>query len=375
MSTRLILDVMGGDHAPAANLEGAARALPELARHDCELVLLGDEPVVRRHLERRRHRALRLALEETAVGRRRGAPVRLVHAPESIDMADSIRAVRNKPQASINVGMRMIRAEGGAFISAGHSGAVMASALLNLGRLPAVERPAIAVKLPTLSPDGCVLLDVGANVDCRPEHLRDFAVMGAVYGAVERESPGTPRVGLLSNGEEPSKGTEVTRAALALCAAVPGFARDGQGAIGRFTGYTEGKELFAGHVDVVVTDGFVGNLVLKSVEGLGSAVVKLLKRSARTSPMTMLGFLLSAKAFRTLKKRLDYAEYGAAPLLGVAGYVFICHGRSNAKAIKNALLRSRTALASGYVERLERALAEVAAAANPAAAAQEKTSP
>lgn len=367
---QLILDAMGGDDAPGPILEGAAQALPELAGSGYELVLIGDEAVIRKQLERKRLRSLRLALEassrsEATPQSSKGPPrVSLVHAPDSIEMSDSIRAVRNKPGASINVGCKLAAQKNTAFISAGHSGAMMASALLNLGRLKNLERPAIAVKLPTLSPNGCVLLDVGANVDCKPEHLRDFAIMGAVYGQVERETNDLPKVGLLSNGEERSKGTETTRAALELIERVPGFSREDSGRIGRFIGYTEGKELFHGKVDVVVTDGFVGNLVLKSVEGLGSAVVKLLKRAARTSPMTMLGFLLSAKAFHGLKKRLDYAEYGAAPLLGVAGYVFICHGRSNAKAIKNALLRSRTALESGFVEKLERALADAKDSAN-----------
>jgi glycerol-3-phosphate acyltransferase PlsX len=238
----------------------------------------------------------------------------------------------------------------------------MASALLHMGRLPNVERPAIAVKLPTLSPDGCVILDVGANVDCRPEHLRDFAIMGAVFAQVERCAPGLPRVGLLSNGEERSKGNEATKAAFELIEKVRCL-QEGPEAVGIFTGNAEGKELFKGAVDVVVTDGFVGNLVLKSVEGLGSAVVTLLKKEAKTSPLTTFGFLLSSKAFRRLKKKLDYAEYGAAPLLGVAGYSFICHGRSNAKAIKNALLRTQSALHSRFVQKLEAALVESARAA------------
>jgi glycerol-3-phosphate acyltransferase PlsX len=230
-----------------------------------------------------------------------------------------------------------------------------------MGRLSRIERPAIAVKLPTLSHDGCVLIDVGANVDCKPEHLRDFALMGALFAAAEKKTPGPPRVGILSNGEEKKKGTELTRAAWALIEKIRGFQQGGAVAgggepIADFVGYSEGKEIFKGQVDVVVADGFVGNVVLKSLEGLGSAVTSVLKSEAKRNPLTTLGFLLSAGVFRRFKRRLDYAEYGAAPLLGVAGYVFICHGRSNPRAIKNALLRARTALAGRFVERLEREL-------------------
>lgn len=363
---RLILDVMGGDRAPHAPIEGAVKALPELRAKNTELVLLGDEPKIRAVLNQRRMRPLMDALEETR-NVTRGFRVTIHHTPDAIGMEDSIRTVRTKPQATINVGCRMAaesyapasqKTEGWlptAFISAGHSGAMMASALLSMGRLPGAERPAIAVKLPSLSLDGCVLLDVGANVDCKPEHLRDFAVMGALFAQVERKSKDLPRVGVLSNGEERSKGTELTRATLALIDPLPCFT-PGPDAIGHFVGYTEGKEIFKGTIDVVVTDGFVGNVVLKSVEGLGSAVVTILKNEAKSSVLTPLGFLLAAAAFRRLKRKLDYAEYGAAPLLGVAGYAFICHGRSNPRAIKNALLRARTALEERLVERMESAL-------------------
>jgi glycerol-3-phosphate acyltransferase PlsX len=228
-----------------------------------------------------------------------------------------------------------------------------------MGRLRDVERPAIAVKLPTLSPDGCVLIDVGANVDCRPEHLRDFAIMGAAFASVERENPELPRVGLLSNGEERSKGNELTRAAAELIEKLPCLKPENPRAIGNFAGYAEGKEIFKGQVDVVVTDGFVGNVVLKSVEGLGSAVVTLMKQEGKKNFLNILGFLFSAGAFRRLKKKLDYAETGAAPLLGVAGYAFVCHGRSNARAIKNALLRASTTVQERLIERLEEALATV----------------
>ena len=359
---RLILDAMGGDRAPQAPLEGAAQALPELREKGAELILLGDEKQIHALLRKRRLKPLSDAIAQT-LRHPKDAPIRvsIVHTAESISMEDSIRAVRTKPGATINLGIQMAgkayeeRLTPTAFVSAGHSGAVMASALLHMGRLPSVERPAIAVKLPTLSPNGCVILDVGANVDCKPEHLRDFSVMGALFAQVERSGSELPRVGLLSNGEERSKGNELTRAALALIDPLPCF-QPGDNAVGRFVGYSEGKEIFRGQVDVVVTDGFVGNVVLKSVEGLGSAVVTILKREARSNVFTPLGFLLAAAAFRRLKRKLDYAEYGAAPLLGVAGYAFICHGRSNPRAMKNALLRAHSALEERLVERMEIAL-------------------
>lgn len=358
---------MGGDHGPRVILEGALQALPELINRPGELVILGDDSRIGPILKKRKFHALyERIVAPTAAQNTNQFQVRVIHSTETIEMDDSVRAIRTKPQATINLGCQMAAKNYSrktetpdlmptAFISAGHSGAVMASALLNMGRLSNVERPAIAVKLPTLQQEGCVLIDVGANVDCKPSHLRDFAIMGAIYAQAERTSSAPPRVGLLSNGEERSKGNELIRAAATLIENERGFV-SGPGAIGQFLGYVEGKEIFRGKVDVVVTDGFVGNVVLKSLEGLGSAVSTILKTEVKRNPLTMLGFLLSAGVFARFKRRFDYAEYGAAPLLGVAGYVFICHGRSNSKAIKNALLRARTAVNDRYVERLEKAL-------------------
>lgn len=351
----LILDAMGGDHAPQATLHGAADALPLLTQAGATITLVGNRALCAAVLSDKHCRDL---VAQIDAGR-----VRWIEATENIEMNDTIKSLRQKPKASINIGCQLASeswkrwkkgepgASPAAFISAGHSGAMMASALLNMGRLKGVERPGIAVTLPTLSPDGCVVIDVGANVDCKPEHLRDFAVMGALYAQVDRKSPGLPRVGILSNGEEKGKGNELTRAALGMVEALPYF-----GEIARFEGYAEGKEIFKGMVDVVVCDGFVGNVVLKSVEGLGSAVVRILKDSAKSNPLAMAGFMLAAPVFRALKKKLDYAEYGAAPLLGVQGYAFICHGRSNPKAVVSALLRAHTALQKQVVEGLEGAL-------------------
>lgn len=361
---KLILDVMGGDIGPAPNLDGALRALTDL---EGELILLGDETAIRSLLKKRHFKKLADAI---ANGKsERGCKITILHSDASaqIEMDDSIKALRKKPGASINMGCKIAAEdwklyhkdpkshEPSAFVSAGHSGAVMAAALLNMGRLKGAERPAIAVTLPTITANGCVVLDVGANVDCKPEHLRDFALMGSIYAQVEQRHEGLPRVGVLSNGEEKSKGNELTRASCSLIETTYGF-RAGEGKVGDFIGYVEGKEIFKGNVDVVVTDGFVGNIVLKTAEGLGSAVVTMMKREVKHNFINILGFLIAGGAVRGLKKKLDYAEYGAAPLLGVAGYAFICHGRSNAKAIKNALLRTQSALRSRYVEKLEKTL-------------------
>ena len=358
---KIILDVMGGDRGPRATLEGALQALPELSG---ELVLVGDEKLILNVLAKRHYKDLSHAMTAPNAKCR----VHVVHAPESIDMDEKIKSIRSKPGASINVGCRLARdswtdwktagKSPAAFISAGHSGAMMASAFLNMGRLKGADRPAIAVRLPSLSDDGCVVLDVGANIECKPENLRDFAIMGALYAQANRKQSSLPRVAVLSNGEERTKGNELTRGAVDLIEKLPCFS--GENAIGTFVGYAEGKEIFKDRVDVMVTDGFSGNLVLKSAEGLGSAIVKILKDEAKSNPLAMLGLLIAAPVLKRLKKKLDYAETGAAPLLGIAGYAFVSHGRSNAKAIKNSLLNAQSALKSRFVERMEEALASTA---------------
>ena len=328
-----------------AALDGAMMAWPEL---DSDLTLVGDENKAKKILQRKHYKSLNALIEKGII--------KLIHAPDEISMEDSIRAIRSKKDASINVGCRMVKdafdrdpAAPVGFISAGHSGAMMASALLTLGRIPGIERPAIAVTLPTLSPHGCVFLDVGANVDCKPEHLRDFAWMGAYYANAAFTYSRPPRIGVLSNGEERSKGNAATSAALDLIEKTPPHSS-------QFIGYVEGKEIFKGAVDVVICDGFVGNVVLKSLEGLGSAITQFLKDEAKKNPLIAFGFLIAAGAFRRMKRKLDYAEYGAAPLLGVKGSVFICHGRSNKKAFKNALLRAKTGVEGRFVLALNEAL-------------------
>lgn len=345
---------MGGDHAPKAILDGALAALKDL---HLPLVLIGDEKRIRKH----------------AIGKSIGdgprAKVSLLHAPENIEMEDKIKAIRSKPNAPINVGTRLaaeswkaMHAGGGAgsdaFVSAGHSGAVMASALLTLGRLKGIERPAIATRLPTLNGKGVVCLDVGANVDCKPEHLRDFAIMGAFSAASAHGGGALPKVAILANGEERTKGNDLTRAAFAILEGHPFFTGGkSAGAIADFVGYCEAKEMFKGSVDVAVMDGMVGNLILKNSEAVASLLIKLMAGEAKRNPVNLLGFGIAYGALRTLKKKVDFRETGAAPLLGVQGYVFIAHGRSDKVAIRNSLIRAQESLDAKTIERLEKAVA------------------
>ncbi|MBI3544472.1 MAG: phosphate acyltransferase PlsX [Deltaproteobacteria bacterium] len=308
---------MGGDRAPDAVVAGVHLALKEVK---AKLVLLGEEDKLRPHLSRLK-----------ALG------VEFVDCGESIGMDESpVQAVRGKKDSSIVQGLKASAADSdnSAFFSAGHSGAVFAAALLAMGRIEGVERPAIVTTLPTLGGGHCILLDAGANIDCRPNHLRDFAYMGSTYARVYLRQA-RPTVGILSNGEEESKGTDLTRAAHALLKDDPHL---------NYVGYVEGKEIFTGKQHVVVTDGFTGNVVLKSLEGLGKTVSAIIRGELERTLFTKLGALFSMPALRNVQRKLDYAEVGAAPLLGVDGNCFIGHGRSNALAIKNGILRAQEAI-------------------------------
>jgi len=326
---RLALDAMGGDHAPAAAVEGAVLFARGFPQH--QVLLVGDEARVRPFL--------------------RDAPsnLELRHASEVVEMADHATAIKKKRDSSLRVCFESMKAgEVQAVVSAGHSGAVMAGALLVMGRIPGVERPAIATLFPALKGEGrCLLLDAGANAECRPSHLAQFAVMGEAY---VRALLGVarPRVAVLSNGEEASKGTALTRQACALL----------QKADLRFTGYVEGKDIFSGEVEVVVTDGFTGNVVLKTSEGAAMAVAGLIRSAVEKAGLgEKLGALLLAPTFAGLKRVVDYAEYGGAPLLGVRGVGVVAHGRSTPKALKNAL---RAALGTAEARLQEEIAASIA---------------
>jgi len=333
---RIAVDAMGTDAAPAPEVEGAILAARE---GYAEVLLVGPRDRLKREVEQRGAR---------------GLPIELVHASEAVTMDDAgAKAFRRKRDSSIRVAARLVR-EGKAdgMISAGNTGAVMTTAKIVLGTLEGVDRPALAQVFPTSKRTAAVLLDVGANVDCKPQHLEQFAVMGGVYYrvmfGVER-----PRVGLLSIGEEEHKGNDLTHEAYALLKQLPGF-----------VGNVEGQDLYNGRVDVIVCDGFIGNVALKISEGLVEAVSSMLKEALSSTLSSKVGYVLARKAFQNFKKRVDYSEYGGAPLLGVRGVSIICHGGSNANAIKNAI-RVAAEFAEGKVnEKIERDLA--AASLRPA---------
>jgi glycerol-3-phosphate acyltransferase PlsX len=302
---------MGSDRAPKPEIEGAIQAA---RHHGAHVVLVGPADVVRAELMR-----YPLAI---------GLPIEIAHASEVITMEDkAVQAVRAKRDSSLRVGLRLVRDGSTAgFVTAGNTGAAMATAKMVLGAIPGVDRPALAAVFPTAIRTVAILLDVGANVDCKPHNLEQFAVMGEIYF---RSMFGTrrPRVGLLSIGEEENKGNELTREAFQLLKRLPL----------NFVGNVEGRDLYSGEVDVIVTDGFVGNVALKTSEGVANLVRATLKETLKTTITRQVGYLLSRSAFSDFKKRLDHTEYGGAPLLGVKGVCFITHGSSNANAIKNAI--------------------------------------
>jgi glycerol-3-phosphate acyltransferase PlsX len=310
---RIAVDAMGGDNAPEAVVEGAVLAAREYGTH---VVLVGDREILNDLLKR----------DQTG-----DLPLTVKHASEVVGMHESPSvAVRRKRDSSLRVCFDLVKAgEARAAVSAGNSGAAMAIGMLVLGRLEGVERPCIAAVLPGLA-GSTVLLDVGANVDCKPIHLVQFAIMGEVFCRyvlqVER-----PRVGLLSNGEEETKGTELTRSA--------------HQALKRsnlnYLGYVEGRDIFPGEADVVVCDGFTGNAVLKTAEGLAQTINQMLREELGRTVFSRLGYLFARGAFRNIRRRVDYAEVGGAPLLGVNGVGIVSHGSSDARAIKNAIRVAR----------------------------------
>jgi glycerol-3-phosphate acyltransferase PlsX len=334
----IAVDAMGGDFAPAPEIEGAVAAAKEgLAR----VILVGDRP----RLE---------ALVEKAGGRAfvSSGALQLVHASQVITMEDHPgQAARSKKDSSMRVAFDLAKSgQAQAVLSAGNSGAVLALGLFVLKRLPGVDRPGVVTTFPTKS-GVCALIDMGANVDVRPQTLAQFAVLGATYARIlHRKS--RPRVGLLSNGEEATKGTELTRGAhKLLSSAHAGLTPDYE-----YVGYIEGKDIFTGQVDVVVTDGFTGNVVLKTAEGAGQVIFEILKREVLATPLGKLGALLLRDAFKRLKRAVDYDEYGGAPLVGVDGLPILAHGRSNGKAIKNAIRVAASLVDNGLVEAVAAAI-------------------
>ncbi|HEY5451504.1 MAG TPA: phosphate acyltransferase PlsX [Polyangia bacterium] len=315
---RIAVDAMGSDAAPRVELEGVLAAVRS---RGVQVILVGDEP--------------RLRAELAALGANdKKDPIVVRHAPDVITMHDApSMAVKQKKQSSMRVCFDMVKAgEADAVVSAGNSGAMMACGLFVLGRLPGVERPAIVTTFPTKAGE-CALLDMGANVDPKPTVLAQFAVLGSVYARLLHGKT-KPKVGLLSNGSEDHKGTPLTRDAHQLLTR-PDPAGD---ADFTYVGYVEGRDIFRGQVDVVVTDGFTGNVVLKSVEGAAEVILDMVREEvARSGWLSKLGAALMTGALKRLRRRTDYAEHGGAPLLGVDGVALICHGGSNAMAMKNAV--------------------------------------
>jgi phosphate acyltransferase len=318
----IALDALGGDHAPKPEVEGAIRAARALG---VRVLLVGQGDVVRQELEK--HEGFR------------DLPIEIVHASERITMEDApAKAARSKKDSSMHVGSRLV-VEGIAhgFVSAGNTGACMAIAKMVQGKIKGVDRPALAGVFPTRTGKPVVVVDVGANVDCSASMLAQFAVMGEIYSRNVLKAE-RPRVGLLSIGEEDHKGNELTKAAMPLLKALP---MD-------FVGNVEGRDIFSGEVDVIVCDGFVGNVALKVSEGLADMIKGLLRESLEATITRKIGYVLSRAAYTDFRKRTDYSEFGGAPLLGVKGVCIITHGRSNANAIKNSI-RVAADFASGKI--------------------------
>jgi glycerol-3-phosphate acyltransferase PlsX len=339
---RIAVDAMGGDNAPHVNVDGAIAAAHELG---IASLLVG------------RAAELSRLLKESGY---RGDAIQIVDAPEVVSMNEAaVAAVRKKRQSSIRVAAACVRdgkAQG--LVSAGHTGAAMVASKMIIGTIDGVDRPALATVLPNLR-GHCLLLDVGANPDAKTPHFKEFAVMGSIYAqlafGLER-----PSIGLMSIGEEDSKGTDRTKEAFKV------LKETGL----NFVGNVEGREVFNGKVDVIVTDGFTGNVILKVSEALAEMVENALREEIKKTLKASVGFLLSRSAFRSFKQRLDYSEYGGAPLLGLKGCVIICHGRSTAKAVKNAIRFAAEFSRQSLDQRIQKAIADLhsreAAAVSPA---------
>jgi glycerol-3-phosphate acyltransferase PlsX len=332
----IAVDAMGGDKAPLPEVEGSIRAARELGHR---ILLVGDRPEVQAALDR--HPGVR------------SLPIEVIHAEERITMEDhAAKAARTKKGSSMHLCARLA-AEGKAdgFLSAGNTGACMAIAKMVLGKVPGVDRPALSGVFPTFKGTPVVVVDVGANVDCEPKMLAQFAVMGETYSRLVLKLK-EPRVGLLSIGEEEHKGNALTRETTPLLKEL-GL---------NFIGNVEGRDIFSGQTDVIVCDGFVGNVALKVSEGLVEMIRDLLREAFAANLTRKLGYLLSRSAFADFKKRVDYAEIGGAPLLGVKGVCIICHGRSDSNAIRNAIRVAADFASSNMNLRIEEELREFAKA-------------
>jgi phosphate acyltransferase len=323
----IAIDAMGGDFGPAPIIEGTIQALRE---KKFKVIMVGDSEKIK-----------------PLIPPQYLAQISFVEATEVIDMHELATSAIKRKETSIYKAVDLVKDKvADAVVSMGHSGATMSLATLRIGRLKEVLRPAIATIMPTATTGKLSLvLDVGANVDCKAEHLAQFAIMGEAY-AKDVLKIEKPKVGLLSNGEEKSKGNEVSKEAYALLSGLDSF-----------IGNVEGNNVFDGSVDVIVCDGFVGNILLKTSEGVADSITKIIKQNVRRSPLAIAGAVLMRKVFSVLRKQVDYAEYGGAPLIGIDGCAIIGHGKSNAKAVKNAIFQAINFSSSNINRDIEKRLA------------------
>jgi glycerol-3-phosphate acyltransferase PlsX len=337
---RIVLDAMGSDNYPEPEVAAAVEAAD----------LYGDEITLVGHQDQLKPRLEALG----GLGK-----VQVVHAPQVLEMSDKpARSARGKAENSMALGMDLLKSgQGQAFVTAGNTGGAMANGLFRLGRIRGVKRPALTVLLPVAGGRHCVVLDIGANTECKPEYLRQFAVMGSLY-AEKVMGVAHPRIGLLSNGEEAGKGNDLVKATYPLLAQ----------ANLNFIGNVEGKELFGGEADVVVTDGFTGNVMIKASEAVSKLLIDTIRAELTSSLRTSLGALLAKPAFNTVKKMMDPGEVGAAPLLGINGLVFVGHGRSDARALVSAIRVARQAVDADLLSALKDGIGDRLATAEKAAA-------
>jgi phosphate acyltransferase len=333
--TRIVVDAMGSDNYPVPDVQGAVTAARE---YGVEIILVGDAAKIQP------------VLDSSNAG---NLPVRVLHAPETLTMKDKgedlvMKARHKEAQNSMAIGLDLVKSgEAGAFVTAGNTGAAMVTALFRLGRIRGVDRPALAGPFPTAT-GICSVVDIGANPDCKPENLLQFAIMGSVYAEKVRGIQ-NPRIGLISNGEEAGKGSELVKGAYPLLA----------NAKLNFIGNVEGKEIFNGQADVAVTDGFTGNVFLKSTEAVAKLLIEKIRESIRGGgPLAMVGGALIRPSMGKVRKMLDPSEEGAAPLLGVNGLVFIGHGRSDALAIKSAVRVAKEAAEAKVLDAIKSAIEE-----------------
>jgi glycerol-3-phosphate acyltransferase PlsX len=328
---RIVVDAMGGDHAPGVVIEGAVQAARDL---NLEIILVGQRSTVQAELDKHNTAGLALTLHQ---------------ATQVVEMHEHpAAAVKAKKDSSIVVGMELIkRREADALYTAGHSGGALAAALFRLGRIRGIQRPAISTIFPSQTPQGyCFLLDIGANVECRPEYLLQFAIMGSAY-AERVLGVANPRVAIVSNGEEEGKGNQLVKETTPLLK---------ESAL-NFIGNAEGKDILLGLTDVAVTDGFTGNVILKTAEGVAKFLLDLLKEEITSSSVSKVGAMLARPAFDQVKRRLDYREYGGAPLLGIDGVVIIGHGRSDAKAIGSGIRLTAQTVENRVLDAIKQGLA------------------